>query len=350
MSAQSSSTQASSTQDNALHAALRDRRDYFNARYESARHAAPRLNSDALFDFIRHAVAPLVSRVEAHTPERVPALVHAGFELGLSLVSSGIWPSSPKLALLRHLFNTTFCSLDQAIAAQPQTLLPKLTNAVLTTGLNAELWLACMEGMAGVLMTPAQVLDAGIVCAWRCGLAHYRDAALLRLNLVPDAALLALFSPKHGDIEALKAALHAQRWYRAGSPLLSNEIAARVGAFVGLGGLFAAPPTVRSNGVDLYVVSANAQWLLIADGYGMSLHSAQPEELTAMGPLNKRLPAALPKQLLWQNPKAASAMQIELSRWGEITSVAVTADTYAITHARSFAITLIAKSAATAPT
>lgn len=343
------SAQASSAQDNALHAALRDRRDYFNARFESARHGAPRLNSEALFDFIRLAVAPLVSQVQTQTPERVPALVHAGFELGLSLVSSGIWPSSPKLASLTHLFRTTLCALSQAIAAQPQTLLPKLTNAVLTTGLNAELWLACMEGMAGALTTPAQVLDAGIVCAWRCGLAHYRDAALLRLNQLPDAALFALFSPKHGDIEALKAALHAQRWYRAGSPLLSNQIAARVGAFVGLGGQFAEPPTLRSNGVDLYVLSANAQWLLIADGYGMSLHSALPEELAVMGPLNKRLPAAVPKQLLWQNPKAASAMQIELSRWGEITSVAVTADTYAITHARSFAITLIAKCAAIAP-
>ncbi len=343
------SAQASNADENALHAALRDRRDYFNARYESARHAAPRLNSDALFDFIRLAVAPLVSRVETQTPERVPALVHAGFELGLSLVSSGIWPISPKMAVLQRAYRTTFCALSQAIAAQPQSLLPKLTNAVLTPGLNAELWLACMEGMAGALTTPAQVLDAGIVCAWRCGLAHYRDAALTRLNLLPDAALLALFSPKNGDVDALKMALHAQRWYRADLPLRSNQIAARVGAFVGLGGLFSAPPTVRSNGVDLYVSSANGQWLMIADSYGMSLHAAQPEELAAIPPVHCRLPQSVPKQLLWQNPHSANAIQIELSRWGEITSVAVTADTYAITHARSFAITLIAKSASIAP-
>ena len=351
------SGQTFNTDGNALHAALHDRRDYFNARFEAARHAAPRLNGEALFDFIRQAITPLVARVKTQTSERVPAVVDAGFDVGLSLVSTGIWPSSPRLAMLKRAYTTTFCALSQAIAVDPYRLLPKLSNAVLTPGLNAELWLACMESMASALTTTAQVLDAGIACAWRCGLAHYRDAALARLDQLPNAALLALFSPKYDDIEALKMTLRTQRWYRADEPLLANQIAARVGAFVGLGGLFTAPPTVRSNGVDLYVSSANGQWLLIADSYGMSLHSALPEEINAIPPLHTRLPHAFPKQLCWQNPSAhvfhlSGQMDfpvVELSRWGEITSVAVTSDTYAITHARSFAITLIAKSASVAP-
>ena len=326
----------------ALNAALRDRRDYFNARFESARHAAPRLNSEALFDFIRLALAPLIAAVEVHTPERVPAILDAGFEVGLSLVGAGIWPSSPKLSLLKRAYSSTFCALTQAIALEPQRLLPKLSNAVLTPSLNAELWLACMEGIAGALTTPSQVLDAGIVCAWRCGLAHYRDAALARVAQLPSAALLALFAPKHGDVEALKLALGTQRWYRADLPMAANQIAARVGAFVGLGGLFTAPPTVRSDGNDLYVCSGDAQWLLIADGYGMSLHSALPEELSALA-TQKTLPQGFAKILRWHNPRAAGGQLVELTRWGAITSFASTADTYAITHARSYAITLIAK-------
>ncbi len=330
--------------ENALHAALRDRRDYFNARFEAARHAASRLNADTLFDFIRIAIAPLITAVDAKAPERVPAVVDAGFEVGLSLVSAGIWPSSPRLRMLKRAYTTTFCALSQAIAIDPQRLLPRLTNAALTPGLNTELWLACMEGMAGALSTPAQVLDAGIVCAWRCGLAHYRASALARLDHMPSAALLVLFAPRIEDVGALKAALRAQRWYRADAPLLANQIAARVGAFVGLGGLFTAPPTVRSDGNDLFVCSADAQWLLLADAYGMSVHSATPEELTPIPPAHKRLPNAIPKHL---KGLQAGMPLIELSRWGEITSVAVTLDSCAITHARSYAITLIAKPVST---
>ena len=343
-----SAQQALNTAENALHAALCDRRDYFNARFESARHVAPRLNADALFDFIRQAMAPLVLAVDTQTPERVPAVVDAGFAVGLSLVSAGIWPSSPRIGLLKRAYTTTFCALSQALALDPHHLLPKLSNALLTPGLNAELWLACMEGMAGALTTPAQVLDAGIVCAWRCGLAHYREAALTRLELLPNAALSALFAPQQGDVSALKAAL-VSRWYRADAPLLGNQIAARVGAFVGLGGQFSAPPIVCSDGVDLYVRSAVSQWLLIADAYGMSLHTALPEEIAAIAPPQKQLPLGMPKQWQWpyqnmcQNPRAVSMQRVELSRWGEITSVASTADTYAITHARSYAITLIPK-------
>lgn len=348
-----SAQQAQNMAENALHAALRERRDYFNARFESARHAAPRLNADALFDFIRQAIAPLISAVEAQLPERVPAVVDAGFAVGLSLVSAGIWPSSPRLALLKRAYSTTFCALSQALALDPQRLLPKLSNAILTPGLNAELWLACMEGMAGALTTPAQVLDAGIVCAWRCGLAHYRSGALARVELLPAAVLSALFAPQQGDVNALKTALRAQRWYRADAPLLANQIAARVGAFVGLGGQFSAPPIVCSDGVDFYVRSAASQWLLIADAYGMSFHSALSEELSAIAPPQKQLPPGMPKQWRYQNPRASSAttgMQlVELSRWGEITSFASTADTYAITHARSYAITLIAKPIAVMP-
>lgn len=336
---------AQSASENALHAALRDRRDYFNARFESVRHGAGRLNSEALFDFIRLALAPLIAAVELQLPERVPAVVDAGFEVGLSLVSAGIWPSSPKLVLLKRAYTSTFCALRQAITADPQRLLPRLSNAVLTPGLNAELWLACMEGIAGALATPAQVLDAGIICAWRCGLAHYRAAALARIELLPDAALLALFAPKQGDVGALKTALQAQRWYRPDAPIPTKQIAARVGAFVGLGGQFSAPPSVRSDGVELYVSSGAAHWLLLADAYGMSLHGAPAQELKAIAPLQALLPRGLSKQLLWQNPRAASAQTVELSRWGAITSVASTADTYAITHARSYAITLIARPA-----
>ncbi len=340
--------------ENALHEALRDRRDYFNARFESVRHAAPRLHSDALFDFIRQAITPLVLAVDAHMPERVPAVVDAGFEVGLSLVSAGIWPSSPRIGLLKRAYSTTFCALSEAIALDPQRLLPRLTNALLTPGLNAELWLACMEGMAGALTTPLQVLDAGIVCAWRCGLAHYREGALARVELLPSAALLALFAPKQGDVSALKAALRAQRWYRADAPLLPNQIAARVGAFVGLGGLFTAPPIVRSDGVDLFVRSAASQWLLIADCYGMSLHSALPEEIDRIAQMQTQSLQGLPKQLPYnnpcQNPGAAGMQRVELSRWGEITSVAITADTYAITHARSYAVTLIARPTGSAAT
>ncbi len=334
---------AQNASENALHAALRDRRDYFNARFETARHAAPRLNSNALFDFIRVAIAPLTSTIEARQPELVPAVVDAGFEVGVSLVSAGIWPSSPKLMLLKRAYTSTLCALSQAIAAEPQRLLFRLTNAVLTPGLNAELWLACMEGIAGALATPAQVLDAGIVCAWRCGLAHYRDAALARMEQLPPAALLALFAPKQGDVDALKVALHTQRWYRADAPLAKNQIAVRVGAFVGLGGLFSAPPTVCSDGVDLYVSSGAAQWLLIADSYGLSLHGALPEELAAIAP-QKMPPPGFAKILRWQNPRAPTGQLVELTRWGAITSFASTADTYAITHARSYAVTLIAKS------
>ena len=337
-----SASQVQNVSENALHAALRDRRDYFNARFETARHAAPRLNADAIFDFMRVAIAPLVAAVEAHQPERVPAVVDTFFEVGLSLVGAGLWPNSPKQILLKRAFTSSFCALSQAIAVDPQRLLPRLSNAVLTPHLNAELWLACMEGMAGALTAPAQVLDAGIVCAWRCGLAHYRDAAMARIERLPSAALLALFAPKHADVGALITGLRAQRWYRADAPLAANQIAARVGAFVGLGGLFGAPPTVRSDGVDLYVNSGDAQWLLIADAYGMSLHGDMSEQFRGKAP-QTALPQGFAKILRWQNPRAAATQLVELTRWGAVTSFASTADTFAITHARSYAITLIAR-------
>jgi hypothetical protein len=317
---------------------LRDRRDFFNARFERAKHSSPNLSAPPLFAFLDECLLPLVLAVNKDAPDRVAAVVEAGFDVALTLVASGLWPNSEKLPILRHAFAVSLPALRRPIGQAPQLLLTKLLNALLSANLDVLLWLARLESMSAALHTPQQVLDAGLIAAWRGGLAHFRAQALQRLAQVPPLALRTLFASQLA-VDALISNLQTQRWYRAHAELGADEIAARVGAFVSLGGPFAAPPTLRSEGQQIFVSSADRHWLLDADAYGFTLHAADSAEFASA----PKPSAAMPPQrvLKWRCGKRSVA----LTQWGEISSFVATADTLALTHTRSHAITLIANRA-----
>jgi hypothetical protein len=315
--------------------ALRDRRDFFNARFEHAKHSSPNMSAPPLFAFLDECLLPLVLAVHKDAPDRVTAVVEAGFDVGLALVASGLWPNSEKLPILRHAFAVTWPALRRPIGQAPQLLLSKLVNALLSANQDSLQWLARLESMSAALHTPQQLLDAGLIAAWRGGLAHFREPALLRLDQLPTQALRTLFSSQL-DADVLIRSLQTQRWYRAHAEVGADEIAARVGAFVSLGGLFAAPPSLRSDGQHIFVSSADRHWLLDADAYGFTLHAADSAEF-ASAPKTCAA-AALPQLAKWRWGKRSVA----LTQWGEISSFVATADTLALTHTRSHAITLIA--------
>ena len=104
-------------------------------------------------------------------------------------------------------------------------------------------------------------------------MAHYRQGALAAADALPaDAALAALGAA--GDWAEIRAALHANPWWRPDPPEREGIL---LGGFTGFGGPFPQPPAVRGCAQGLLVRSGERTSLLVADAYGATLHPMPPE-------------------------------------------------------------------------
>jgi hypothetical protein len=122
----------------------------------------------------------------------------------------------------------------------------------------------------------------GQILAWRAGAAHFRAGAIAAAAGLPEALALAAFGVADaGSWADLRERIARDPWWRApdGVGLAQREI----GAFIGLGGSFGAPPEVRAAPGGFFVHSAGQHFLLLADAYGAVLMSATAGEFAQAG-------------------------------------------------------------------
>ncbi len=251
----------------AFEAVLKDRRERYNAAFAAARHRRTALKGPAFLEHLRLRVDPIVAAlpVEGRAP-----VCDALYDLSLELVGCDLFGRYP---VTGEGWQRLLPRVAGLLPAAPRRLIASLTNALANLceqpGARASWWL---ERMLEVPVSDAETLLAvGQVLAWRAGLPHYREGALAICARLGPAA-----TGVEGDLEALRADPWLTVEERA--PGARPRIIFRVGGFRGYGGPFAAPPEVRYAGHNrFYVGDGESWWLLVADGYGTSLHRL-PEE------------------------------------------------------------------------
>lgn len=269
----------------AFASALSARRSDYNAQFLAARRAAPELTEEAFFAFLQGSVDPLVAAVAAHDHTAVAEVVDEAYALGLSLLAQRLAGPRAYYAAIDAAFRGLFPQLVRFVAAAPGLVLPRLCNALhqlaTTPGARPDAWCSNVARLAPQVKDVTELLTVGQVCAWQCGLSHYRVGALGVCRALPEPlALAALGAAPGSELARVLARLERDPWFLPSAPALGFRVVGRIGGFRGFGGAFLAPPRVLRVGEQLLVCCADEAWLLTLDAFGCTLHRAQPAELT----------------------------------------------------------------------
>jgi len=261
----------------ALARTLAAARPDFNARVVAARHARPGFDEKAFAAMLRDGLDPIVAAVETVAPDRVGAVVDAGYDIAILLVGQNLAGPGARQDAVDRLWAEVAPALAHAIAEAPFATLGALSNAALriaaTPGARVDQWLSLLASL-GSRVDAAALSAAGQVAAWRAGMAHYRESALaIADTLAPEIALPALGLT--GDWPEIRARLHADPWSCGDRTLPDRGI--EFGGFTGHGGPFAEPPEPRGCPEGFLIRSGERFSLLIADAWGATLHAAAPE-------------------------------------------------------------------------
>lgn len=320
---------------------LRSAREELNAAFSHARRQFPALEPATFTGLLAGWLDPLVQAVHARTPQATSEVVRAGFDALLELAGQGVPARSPGC---EPCFSQLLPSLAEHVAREPARVISGLTNAVYNldaAGANTALWLTRVGALGPCCSDADQLFQLGVVCAWRAGLAHYRSAALMAADRLPAAlSCSALNVMSEQAWPEVRAALARDPWYTY-TPQPAPRVAALAGTFRGFGGLFSEPPRVRACAEHFVVHSGDAAWLLTADAYGATFHHANEIERKEAGQARPRAGISVTGRTL-----TLGAVQLELPLAGELTSLALTSTTLALTSSHSHAVVLVSLGAA----
>ncbi|HOP64571.1 MAG TPA: hypothetical protein PK358_08525 [Spirochaetota bacterium] len=111
----------------------------------------------------------------------------------------------------------------------------------------------------------------GLVLAWRCGAARFRDEALSMLHLLGADEIKLIFDlDENSDTEKYIALLKRDPWFNkageGGTPFFLHS-----GGFTGYGGEFRSIPDVFSSGGSLFATDAEGLYRIYADSFGVEI-------------------------------------------------------------------------------
>jgi len=322
---------------------LLTQRERYNAKFAEARHFRPTLDADTFSAVLREQCAPIANAVAQVHPNAVPAVTDALYEIALDLTAQGLLGHSARYTLINEAWATVLPHMAAPIANAPQQALSAITNGLYhllqTPGAQAQRWLDGLTQIAASDISLDGLLQSGQVLAWRCGMAHYRAAALDLCRHLPDAVVrLALALPDGANVSATVAQLKTQPWHRPDQPNAAKalRVVARVGAFRGLGGLFMSPPSITCLDGQFIAHDGAQAWLICADAFGATLHAHQ-EPLSTTKQRNTS-DFKLIKGVISKSGYA----NLNVPELETITSMATDGTTLAVTTPYSHAITLVA--------
>jgi hypothetical protein len=235
-----------------FHRALAARRERYNAQFRLARS----LDAEEFLRHLRDVVGPLVDAAGGDPVPVTDSLVDLSVALAGRRGVDGIWP------LLRAVL--------PFVAAAPRRVPVSLANALqhlgsAPAGRQGD-WIDTMVALAGRARGVDELLDAGAVAAWRCGLARLRASALdVAARLRAELLGIALGTSSTVDIDRLAA----DPWFDPGSAGSRElRVVRRVGSFRGFGGVFARPPLVSTSDGAWYATDGTDAWRVYADRFG----------------------------------------------------------------------------------
>lgn len=289
---------------------LRSRRAELNQRFALVARRYPKL--DAELALLTLAEVLPVMAGDGRDPATADLLA-ATYDLVLLHVARGT-AGRPAIA---RLLTTTLPALRPLLLQRPGALPAALSNAVEQVGADETAYCQLLERLSGVVASPAELLDAGAVAAWRCGRAPLRQAALQAMARLPGRAVLTALEVgdwPEASAGLVRTALGQDAWTplkwrfrdetleqvrREGAvpPAVAQallqpqqlrwRIVARVGAWQGFGGPFAQPPEVIA-AADRHSLAVRVDGKMVevvADGFGAVFRSAEDRAATPCKPL-----------------------------------------------------------------
>jgi hypothetical protein len=282
---------------------LDQHRDELNGRFRQARRRYPQLDADATLELLRDILPPLA----APSHPASSALLNAVYDLILLHAGRGtLAPAGGTVPGIRTLLRETFPKIQRLLLNRTGDLPGALSNAVENVGDAGCQFASDIGQMAEHVSSATELLDAGVVMAWRLGEARLREPALELLSRLPHrVSLLALGLGNWPDAAAplLANSLCADAWRRydtildpatrdaisslgskrfaeltnrlssvADAPLSTWTTVHRVGNFSGFGGHFDEPPVLLSSGRSerhrFWARSGSQSFQIDADQFG----------------------------------------------------------------------------------
>ena len=175
--------------------ALARGRDAYNARVGTAR-LSPALDGQALLATLR-GLDPVVRAAHAHDPAVVDTVVSALFDASLELVPKGVLGPGARMPELETAWRALLGASGRMLCADPRRVVAATVNALTMLagcrGARLGDWVATMAALSERAADVDVWLRAGVVAAWRSGLAHARTGALDACALLPaDLAAMAI--------------------------------------------------------------------------------------------------------------------------------------------------------------
>jgi hypothetical protein len=271
--------------------ALTEGRTRYNTLFSQARRGSTRLDGTAFLEFLRRSVDPIIAAVAAVELKQVSGVLDVLYELALDLVAKGVLGDQAGSPEVDRIWPDLLSGVANHLARAPRQLAAPLTNALynLTTrpGCKPELWCKTLRSLIPVCVDAKMLLQAGQVAGWRCGMAHFRSAALDLAGTLPaDVVRLALALPGDAEVSAMLARLIDDPWFDPLAPAPGRGLrrVAVVGAFRGFGGVFVRPPRVAFRDGCFYAFDGVSSWIVAADAFGATFHrdgQALPEDASS---------------------------------------------------------------------
>lgn len=252
----------------AFHAALAARRDYLNAVF---RQDGRRVDPDAFLHHLGSVVGPLVDRLAGTSAEQAEELTVALYRVSLRAHRQGLLGGDTPSRAVQRAFGSTLPVLLPVFPERARDLSLGVCNAALRlerlSAPRAERWLGAMESLGPSCADVDALFALGLVLAWREGAAEFRAAARDRFHELSPVLRRATLG-----VEALGP--DSERRFAAPldtGPLGAPEVVARVGGFVGFGGIFRDPPLVVAAEGRLFAFDSQATVEVFADAFGATL-------------------------------------------------------------------------------
>jgi hypothetical protein len=267
-----------------LASVLTANRAHCNARVAEARHRDPNFDTAAFASFVRTGLDNIAQSLSAAPPEKITSALLSAYGIALDLVSQGLAGPAARTDVVNRVWSSVAPRYAALIATDSINTLGALSNAAIHIANVPQArigdWLSNMALFAGHVDSLATLRGLGQVLAWRAGLAHFRQGALLSADsLPPSLALLAVGAPARSSVAdwpIMRNRFREDIWY---TPIRdANRSGREIGEFTGFGGTFAQPPEVRAVAEGFVVRSADRYSFLVADAFGSVLLPATAEE------------------------------------------------------------------------
>ena len=243
---------------------LRENAANLNQALDSLRSTDPRFDCDGVPAWFKDVIEPIFMAVHNYNPLRGPAIFDILFRDMLKCLIAG----PTEISHSNRLNCRRLLLLNPAITAtEPRRLLEALPIGLSRlnrySGMAAENWIILMQKILPLAKNIDDVLAAGRVAAWRCGMAHLRNIMPCPSTL-DDKIRELIFPGEQCHPAALK-----RRWNYGEA---TEPVA--VGSFSSSGGEFSSPPRLKLLGEQVFASDGLRSFAVFADRFGRILHAS----------------------------------------------------------------------------